>query len=58
MIIGRQTDTTLGVTNMNTYRITLEVAEKWLGAIKDLIDVDIYTGETCNWLSLEEITNA
>ena len=43
---------------MNTYRITLEVDEKWLEAIKNLIDVDIYMGETCKWIEIEEITNA
>ena len=42
---------------MNTYRITLEVDEKWLEAINNLTN-DVYEGETCNWLSLEEITNA
>ena len=58
MITGKQTAITLGVTNMNTYRITLEVDEKWLEAIKHLIDVDIYMGETCKWIEIEEITNA
>ena len=43
---------------MNTYRITLEVDERWLEAIKHLIDVDIYMGETCKWIEIEEITNA
>lgn len=55
MTTGKQTAITLGVTNMNTYRITLEVDEGWLEAIKNLIDVDIYTGETCKWLEIEEI---
>jgi len=58
MITGKQTAITLGVTKMNTYRITLEVDEGWLEAIKNLIDVDIYTGETCKWIEIEEITNA
>jgi hypothetical protein len=30
---------------MNTYRITLEVNEKWLEAIKDLTN-DVYEGES------------
>jgi hypothetical protein len=43
---------------MTNYKITLEVDEGWLEAIKRLIDVDIYMGETCKWLEIEEITNA
>ena len=44
-IIGNLMAITLGVTNMNTYRITLEVDEKWLEAINNLTN-DVYEGET------------
>lgn len=42
---------------MNTYWITLEVDERWLGAISNLTN-DVYEGETCTWLIIKEITNA
>lgn len=38
---------------MKTYTITLEVDEQWLEAIRNFTN-DIYDGELCRWLSLEE----
>jgi len=40
---------------MSNYKITLEVDEGWLEAIKNLVDVDIQEEETCKWLQIEEI---
>jgi hypothetical protein len=43
---------------MPNYKITLEVDESWLTAIKNLLDVEIYEGETCKWIEVKEVTNA
>lgn len=35
-------------------KITLLVDEEWLEAINKLT-LDVYDGETCTWLSIEEV---
>ena len=40
---------------MTIHKIVMEVDDQWLKAIADLTNVDIYEGETCNWLSNEVI---
>lgn len=57
MTFGKQTDTTLGVTKMSIYRVTLVVDEGWLRALNELTDVEILEGETMRWINTEEITN-
>jgi len=39
---------------MSVKKITLLVDDKWLEAINNLTQ-DIYEGETCTWVSLEEV---
>lgn len=35
--------------------ITLVVDEKWLDAIKNLVNVDIYEGEVCEWRNIKTV---
>ena len=37
-----------------TYIVEMELDEGWLDAIKNLIDVDIYDGEVCRWIRIDE----
>ena len=39
---------------MNTYKVTLEVDEQWLDAIKNLLS-DVYEGELASWIKIERI---
>lgn len=39
---------------VNKYKVTLEVDEQWLQAIKNLTN-DVYEGEVMNWLSTEAL---
>jgi hypothetical protein len=39
---------------MTTYLITMEVDKKWFQAL-DNFTADIYDGEICKWVKVEEI---
>jgi len=39
---------------MNTYKVTLEIDEKWLTALMNFTN-DVYDGEVLNWLNVEKI---
>ena len=39
---------------MNTYRVTLEIDEKWLNAIMNFT-ADVYDGECLSWINVERI---
>lgn len=42
---------------MKTYFVELQLDEKWLKAVMDLIDVEIYEGEICRVNKLEVLND-
>jgi hypothetical protein len=39
---------------MNTYKVTLEIDEKWLNAIMNFT-AEVYDGEVLSWINIEKI---